>query len=308
MQDFEKANIDYQAANSPSGGSYTEKKLKRLNLPNLEGKRFLDLGCNAGFHCRYAHAQGAERVMGVDNSPSVIKKAREQSDPTITFLDTGWDNFPNGTFDVVILLSAIHYAKNPRSVARNIRRSLSADGLLVLEGGLLFAKETRVTDIPLPGWRKVGDRCLHLTRGFLDKHLLIDYKWDIRGDSEMRGGDDVARYVMHAVAFGPEKENRVFDLDILDFFAAAAKSAFTIVPEQPAYRYVAPLQEKSNPDAAYVTNVLEDSETLELVLEDLAFSVSALECEKLRIHRTIGEKALSRISSGLSTQTDIELV
>src|SRR5690606_27501561 len=135
-------------------------------------------------------------------------------------------------YDVVILLSAIHYAKNPRSVVRNVRRSMSKDGLFILEGGVLFAEEQRLTDIPLPGWRKVGDRCLHMTDGFIRRHLLLDYNWRIMCERRMRGRDDVPRYVIHAPAAGDEAEEDCYTVDVIDFFLAAKQSAGTIVEGQ----------------------------------------------------------------------------
>lgn len=300
-------NLDYQAAKTRSGGSYTESKLKRLELPSLVGKRFLDLGCNTGFYCRLAHEQGAQQVVGVDNSKRVIEKARSESVADITYRDTGWDDFPHGTYDVVILLSAIHYAKNPRSLVCNIRRSLAEGGLLILEGGMLFMDEARSTDIPLPGWRTVGDRCLHLTHGFIRNHLFCDFDWAVNGASEMRGGDDVPRYVLHARPSGSEKNTDVFTLDVLDFFAAAKQSANTIAESQPAYAYVAPLKE-AMPDADYVSKVLSDEETFELFRSDLDFCLKAIKPSVVRLRDTLAPEAISRIEAVVLQRAKVERI
>lgn len=37
-------------------------------LPDLEGKRILDLGCGFGEHCKMFVAQGAKAVVGIDIS------------------------------------------------------------------------------------------------------------------------------------------------------------------------------------------------------------------------------------------------
>jgi SAM-dependent methyltransferase len=301
-------NIDYQAAKTRSGGSYTEGKLARLDIPPLAGKRFLDLGCNTGFYCRWALEQGAAHVVGVDNDPRVIEKARTQSSSTIIFRDTGWDDFPHGSYDVVILLSAIHYARSPRDVVRNIRRSLACDGMLVLEGGVLFMGENRSTDIPLPGWRRVGDRCLHLTQGFIRNHLLVDFDWAVKGPSEMRGGDDVPRYVVHARPSGAEKDDYVFTLDILDFFAAAKHSASTIVEGQPAHAYVAPLKDVSIPDAAYVSKVLSDDDIFDLFQTDLDFCLKAVNPSVLRVYDTLDPEIMSRVVAALARNTIVERI
>jgi SAM-dependent methyltransferase len=301
-----KVNLDYQKARTSSGGSYTESKLKRLNLPSLSGKRFLDLGCNTGFYCRWAYQQGAAHVVGVDNSPQVIEQARSQSPAEIIFRDTGWDDFPHDCYDVVILLSAIHYANNPRDVVRNIRRSLKDDGLLVLEGGILFADEDRITDLPLPGWRKVGDRCLHLTHGFINNHLLLDFEWNIIGDSEMRGGDDVPRYVIHASPSDQEAENKCFNIDVLDFFSAAKQSALTIIQKQPAYEYVSKLKDSFVIDGDYVSKLLADPNIFSIFMNDLNYCIDSVEMDELILHETIDLKIIDKIAQNISKKTKIK--
>jgi SAM-dependent methyltransferase len=301
------SNVEYQNAPSLSGGSYTTNKLLRLGLPELRNKRFLDLGCNTGFYCRWAFDQGASRVVGVDISPSVIAKARRESPAEIMFRDTGWDDFPHNTYDVVILLSAIHYAESPRSVVRNIRRSLASDGVLVLEGGVLFMNESTSTDIPLPGWRKVGDRCLHLTQGFIRNHLLVDFDWTVYGASEMRGGDDVPRFVLHARPAGLERDNNIFTLDVVDFFLGAKESSYTIVESQPASAYVSPLKYVELPDAEYVSRVLSDYKLLELFQADLDFCLNAVNPAVLRIRQNIEPRVLADIEARVRTRMETEL-
>lgn len=307
MSSEDNSNLEYQAAKSTNGGSYTENKLKRLELPLLANKRFLDLGCNTGYYCRLAHEQGARQVVGVDNSHRVIEKARSESPLDINYLDTGWDDFPHGSYDVVILLSAIHYARNPRSVIRNIRRSLAKGGVLVLEGGVLFMDGAGRTDIPLPGWRAVGDRCLHLTQGFIRNHLLCDFEFEVKGLSEMRGGDDVLRYVLHARPSGPEKDNDVFTLDILDFFNAAKQSAQTIAKTQPAYAYVAALKE-TEIDEEFVSQALSNHKIFDLFKSDLNFCLDAINPSVIRLHDNLSPEILSRIQYFLSYRSKVERV
>ena len=53
--------------------------LKAL-LPELAGKRVLDLGCGFGWHCRYAAEHGAARVLGTDLSQRMLERARAHRD------------------------------------------------------------------------------------------------------------------------------------------------------------------------------------------------------------------------------------
>jgi SAM-dependent methyltransferase len=47
----------------------------RAMLPALRGLRVVDLGCGAGWFCRWARAQGAARVVGVDVSRRMLARA-----------------------------------------------------------------------------------------------------------------------------------------------------------------------------------------------------------------------------------------
>ena len=49
----------------------------RAMLPDVKGKRVLDLGCGYGWFCRFAQEQGAAEVMGVDVSEKMLARARE---------------------------------------------------------------------------------------------------------------------------------------------------------------------------------------------------------------------------------------
>ena len=56
--------------------------LKAL-LPELAGKRVLDLGCGFGWHCRYAAEHGAARVLGTDLSQRMLERARAMTDSPV---------------------------------------------------------------------------------------------------------------------------------------------------------------------------------------------------------------------------------
>lgn len=48
----------------------------RTFVPNLTGRRVLDLGCGFGWFARWAKEQGAEAVHGVDISQNMLDRAR----------------------------------------------------------------------------------------------------------------------------------------------------------------------------------------------------------------------------------------
>jgi SAM-dependent methyltransferase len=294
-------NIGYQAAVSPLGGSYTDNKLKRLQLPSLRGKRFLDLGCNTGHYCRLALDAGASRVVGVDSDANVIAKARADS-PRIEYRDTGWDDFPPGEFDVVIFLSAIHYAKDPCTVVDNIRRQLAAGGLLVIEGGLIFAGGHRTTDTLLPSWRKVGDRCRHLSAGYVRNHLLRSFAWSVIGPSEPRGGDLVPRHVIHAQPAPEAPRTSNFSLDVLEYFDAVRLSSPTIVEAQRSCNYVRAAGTLSTVDESGVRAVLATEEDFNAFISDIAFAVEGAQPLPLRLAPTLSAPMLDRIRAALAVR------
>src|SRR5262245_12208355 len=76
----------------------------RALLPDLKGKRVLDLGCGYGWFSRWAKEQGAAGVMGVDASEKMLAKARDMTaDPSIDYVKADIEMFelPTGSFDLV---------------------------------------------------------------------------------------------------------------------------------------------------------------------------------------------------------------
>jgi len=301
-EDLRKTNLAYQEAQSPLGGSYTENKLRRLGLPDLRGKSFLDLGCNTGFYCGHALDSGATRSVGVDIDRSVIEQARLQH-PRAEFRDGGWDaDFPVGPFDVVILLSAIHYARDPVAVIGKIHRELPPGGLLILEGGLVDAAGEWSTDCLVPGWRKVGDRCRHLSGGYLRNHLLMGFDWRVYGPSEPRGGDDVPRFVVHARKHQECPRSPTQTVDLLEYAAGVALSATTIVDTQPAQAYVRRWLGTDGSDRATLEAILRDRSLFPLFVTDLAFALEPSRALPIKLLPTIDGELASAVARELETR------
>lgn len=180
----------YQSFPDAPGDSRTLDKLKALRLPALAGKRFLDIGCNEGFFCGFAQFEGAAAVVGIDRSPLFIERARARF-AGCQFLQQGWEQLPDGPFDVILLASALHYADDQPDLIRRLVERLSADGVLVLELGIAASDKAE--------WRTI-------TRG-IDERLfpsmlqlrqtLADYAWKWVGKSINQDGDPVGRHVLH---------------------------------------------------------------------------------------------------------------
>jgi SAM-dependent methyltransferase len=180
----------YQSFPGAQGDSPSLQKLKALRLPSLADQSFLDVGCNEGFFCGYARFDGARRVVGIDGSASVIAQARARF-PDCEFLCQTWDRLPSGPFDVILLASALHYAKDQALLIQTLMAELAPGGTLVLELGVHdgtgdeWVAVKRATDARLfPTWRKLQE-------------VLAPYAWKNIGPSAMQQGDSVPRHVVH---------------------------------------------------------------------------------------------------------------
>jgi SAM-dependent methyltransferase len=103
-------------------------------LPTLREKYVLDLGCGFGWHCRYARAQQARSVVGVDLSEKMLARARESTDDTaIEYRRLAIEDidFPAGAFDVVLSSLALHYVERFDLVCRHVHFCLKPGGNFV---------------------------------------------------------------------------------------------------------------------------------------------------------------------------------
>src|SRR5437764_7743074 len=76
----------------------------RALLPDLRGRRVLDLGCGFGWFCRWARQQGSASVLGIDVSEKMLTRARAATpDDAIAYAraDLEQVELPAGSFDLV---------------------------------------------------------------------------------------------------------------------------------------------------------------------------------------------------------------
>ena len=120
--------------NEVNANNLFELPALRSLLPDLKGKRILDLGCGFGEHCMEYVAKGAEKVVGVDISEKMLEVAKkENSDPKITYLLMPMEDIGNinEKFDVVISSLAFHYVEDFTGVVKNIHDLLEEGGVFV---------------------------------------------------------------------------------------------------------------------------------------------------------------------------------
>ena len=103
-------------------------------LPDLKGKRVLDLGCGYGNNCKKAIELGASYVLGLDISKNMINLANKTNkDNNIEYQVLAMEDIDQikEKFDVVISSLAFHYVENYDKLLKDIYRLLNKDGELI---------------------------------------------------------------------------------------------------------------------------------------------------------------------------------
>jgi len=97
------------------------------NLPDVQGMRVLDIGCNSGLYCIQLSRMGAREVVGVDSEetwPSWMDQARFLKEAlewrcetkyNVNYFESSMTKIPQlnlGKFDVVMALCCIYYVSD----------------------------------------------------------------------------------------------------------------------------------------------------------------------------------------------------
>lgn len=182
--------VQYQSFPDVPGDSRTLEKLNALKLPDLAGRTFLDVGCNEGYFCGFAKFMGAARSVGIDHSPEFIFRAQTRF-PDCEFHARSWENLPEGTFDVILLASALHYADDQPALIDRLVDKLTPQGVLIIELGIVSSPKAEWVKVK----RGIDERCFPTMTQL--KLTLGDYAWKWMGASVDQAGDPVARHVVH---------------------------------------------------------------------------------------------------------------
>ena len=105
-------------------------------LPDIEGKRVLDIGCGMGQHARQYAELGASSVYGIDISEKMLAYAKEHNSASnITYRRMAMEDLDQltGEYDLITSSLAFDYAEDLKQVFMEIHR------LLVNEGIFLFS-------------------------------------------------------------------------------------------------------------------------------------------------------------------------
>jgi SAM-dependent methyltransferase len=106
----------------------------RALLPDLNGKRVVDLGCGFGWFARWARQHGAAYVLGLDLSHNMLERAKADT------LDSGIDyriadletlELPERSFGLAYSSLAFHYVADLARLMHTVHRALVKDAHLV---------------------------------------------------------------------------------------------------------------------------------------------------------------------------------
>lgn len=103
-------------------------------IPDLKGKRVLDLGCGYGWHCKYAADNGAEVVLGIDGSEKMIEQAQNRNfDNKIEYRvgEIQKYDYPKEKYDFVISNLALHYIDDLDEIYKKVHDTLREDGVFL---------------------------------------------------------------------------------------------------------------------------------------------------------------------------------
>ena len=106
----------------------------RKLIPDVKGKRILDLGCGYGENDKYCIGLGAKEILGIDISKHMIKIAKENNnDENIKYKVMAMENINEieQKFDIVISSLAFHYVKDYEKLINDIYNLLNDDGILI---------------------------------------------------------------------------------------------------------------------------------------------------------------------------------
>ena len=203
--------MTYQTFGDTPGDSDSAAKWEALRIKpeTWQAASVLDIGCNAGFFCEAAATAGARRIVGIDSNRELITAARQRVHENhatvlnrIGYTAQSWtDTLPAGVWDVVLMLSAIHYERDQVALLRRVRDKLAPGGVFVLEAGVAPISGDTWQRCTRPGNSTVRFPSMDLLRRMMTEAGLTCRHV---GPSVNQKGDAIPRHVFHCHAKRPQ--------------------------------------------------------------------------------------------------------
>ena len=117
-------NLYKELRNKSNSANNLEEKPELLSLlPDLKGKKVLDLGCGYGEWCKIYSEMGASYVAKSECS--------QFSNIEFGLLDMGKLDELNETFDIVVSSLAVHYVEDFEKLCKDVKKILNKDGIFL---------------------------------------------------------------------------------------------------------------------------------------------------------------------------------
>jgi SAM-dependent methyltransferase len=114
--------------------AYYERPATLSLLPDVKGKRVLDVGCGPGVYAEWLIAHGA-LVVAFDANRKMVRLARQRlgdkAQVVLADLEAPLDFLADGSFDVVVCPLVMDYVKDWESAFKEFHRVLREGGCLV---------------------------------------------------------------------------------------------------------------------------------------------------------------------------------
>ncbi|MEX2940880.1 class I SAM-dependent methyltransferase [Serratia fonticola] len=159
----------------------------RSILPDLQGKKVVDLDCGYGWFCRSAREQGAAQVLGMDLSEKMLGKAKEMTkDPAIEYRQQDLEalQLPAASFDLVYSSLTLHYIEDLGKLFATVYQALVNGGEFIFtaehpiytapkhQGWLV--DEAGQKSWPINGYQQEGQRISNwLAEGVIKQHRML---------------------------------------------------------------------------------------------------------------------------------------
>jgi 2-polyprenyl-3-methyl-5-hydroxy-6-metoxy-1,4-benzoquinol methylase len=193
-----------------------------LRTPVHAGSAVLDWGCGLGRMLEVVERFSPARLAGLDLNPECVRHVRERHpDWDVALLaEPGLAcDFPDGSFDRVLLIDVLEHASDPMALLRECHRILKPHGILTL------STPDRLSFHKLPGRHpaSAGNLAFNLKRAFgrawIDPTHRVEWTaWGLRGvlAASPFGDADFRPVFWHRIPWiRPPKRHYAFIVDLV---------------------------------------------------------------------------------------------
>jgi SAM-dependent methyltransferase len=122
---------NYSAIVNRMVGALDRMRAARLRVLGGRTTRLLEVGCGDGRFLQAVREETGWEVLGTDMSETAVRRAAERGMNAVV-ADAEDLDFPQSSFDIVLMRHVIEHLRSPRQVVRKVQGILKVGGMLVL--------------------------------------------------------------------------------------------------------------------------------------------------------------------------------